>query len=174
MATNEPGESRDPRGRGSGRLLDEAPSTRYAAPGGAAGGDRPSLVGPLAQAVIAALMGAALLFLVGAVIASTAGLVFVSGVMGAAIGLLLSRASVSEAAPPPLTRRAGTFLAVGLAAAAVVIAWVATWLYARQEGGTLQLVDYLLETFGPFLPGELLIAALGAAWGASSGPVRRS
>lgn len=174
MVTNEPGEARDPRSRGSGRRLDQAPSERYASHEEADGDDRGSLVGPLARAGIAAVLGAALLFLVGAVVAETAGLVFVSGVMGAAIGLLLARASVAESGAPPLTRRAAAWLAIGLAAGAVVVAWVATWLYARQEGGTLGLLDYLLQTFGPFVPGELVVAALGAAWGASSGPVRRS
>lgn len=174
MTTKEPGEARDPRSRPSGRLLDEAPSARYATPVGAPPDDRPSLIRPLAQAGVAAIAGAALLFLVGAIVASTAGLVFVSGAMGAAIGLLLSGASVAESGRPPLTRRSVVWLAVGIATGAVAIAWVATWLYALGEGGTLGLLDYLLETFGPFVPGELLIAAVAAAWGASSGPVRRS
>ena len=172
--TNEPGEARDHRSRGSGRRLDQAPSARYVAPEGMSGDDGGSLVGPLARAAIAAVLGAGLLFIVGAVVAETAGLVFVSGVMGAAIGLLLSRGTVAESGPPGLTRRTAAWLAIGLAAGAVVAAWVATWLYARQEGGTLGLLDYLLQAFGPFVPGELLVAALGAAWGASSGPVRRS
>lgn len=128
----------------------------------------------MAQAGIAAAVGAAVLFLVGAVIASTAGLVFVSGVMGAAIGLLLTHAAVStEERSPALTRGAVIWLAIGIAAGAVVVADVATWLNARGEGGTLGVLDYLLETFGLFVPGELLVAALGAVWGASAGPVQR-
>ena len=61
-----------------------------------------------------------------------------------------------------------------MAIGAVVVADIATWLYALREGGTLGLLDYLLTTFGPFVPGELVVAALGALWGASSGPVKRS
>jgi hypothetical protein len=179
MATSEPdepGEPRDPRDGRSGRRLDQAPSARYATPGGgAASTGRGSLVGPLAQAGIVAAAGAGLLFLVGAVVASTAGLVFVSGVMGAAIGLLLARATVSpDERAPALTRRAVMWLAIGMAAGAVVVADVATWLNARGEGGTLGLLDYLWETFGLFVPGELFMAALGAVWGASAGPVQRS
>ena len=49
---------------------------------------------------------------------------------------------------------------------------VATGSYARGEGGTLGLVDYLLTTFGPFVPGEAVIAALAAWWGANAGPVQ--
>ena len=65
-------------------------------------------------------------------------------------------------------------LAIGIAAGAVLVAFVATWLNARGEGGTLGLLDYLWETFGPFVPGTLFLAALGAGWGASAGPVQRS
>jgi hypothetical protein len=176
MATSEPGEPRDPREGRSGRLLEQPPSARYAVPIGETSSiGRGSPVRPLAQAGVAAAVGAALLFLVGAVVASTAGLVFVSGVMGTAIGLLLSRAAVpADERGPALTRGAVTWLAIGLAAGAVVVADVATWLNARGEGGTLGLVDYLFETFGLFVPGELCLAALGAVWGASSGPVQRS
>ena len=179
MSTSEPGEPREPgerRNGGSGRRLEQPPSARYAAPDlGASSTGRTSLVGPVAQAGIAAVVGAALLFLVGAVVASTAGLVFVSGVMGAAIGLLLARASLpTDDRPPALTRGAVTWLAIGIAVGAVVAADVATWLNARAEGGTLGVLDYLWETFGPFVPGELILAALGAVWGASSGPIQRS
>jgi hypothetical protein len=178
MATSEPGEPgepREPRGRSS-RRLEQAPSARYTVPGGGASSTgRASLVGPVAQAGIVAAVGAALLFLVGAVVASTAGLVFVSGVMGAAIGLLLARASVStDERPPALRRGAVTWLAIGIAAGAVAVADVATWLNARGEGGTLGLLDYLLQTFGLFVPGELFATAFGAVWGASAGPVQRS
>ena len=175
MSTSEPGEPSDPGGR-AGRLLDQPPSARYsAAAGGPRSAGRGSLVGPLARAVAVAAIGSALLFLVGAIVASTAGLLFVSGVMGAAIGLLLARASVpGDADAPALTRGTTTWLAVGIAVGAVVAAGVATWLYARGEGGTLGLLDYLLATFGPFVLGEVVAAAFGAAWGASAGPVQRS
>ena len=136
---------------------------------------RGSLVGPLAQAGIAAAVGAALLFLVGAIVAATAGLVFVSGVMGAAIGLLLARASVpTDERAPALTRDAVMWLAIGIAVGAVVVADVATWLNARGEGGTLGLLDYLLADVRAVRPGELFVAAIGAVWGASAGPVQRS
>ena len=176
MATSEPGEPRDPREGHAGRRLQQPPSGRYASTGGTAPSTgRASLVAPLAQSGIAAAVGAALLFLVGAVVASTAGLVFVSGVMGAVIGLLLVRATVpSDDRGPALTRSAVTWLAIGIAVGAVVVADVATWLNARSEGGTLGLLDYLLQTFGLFVPGELFIAALGAVWGVGAGPVRRS
>lgn len=176
MSTSEPGEPRAPREDRPGRRLEQPPSARYASPTGAdAGAGRDSLMGPLLRAVTAGVIGAALLFLVGAIVAATAGLVFVSGVMGAAIGLLLARAAVpADDGAPALTRRATTLLATGIAIGAVVVAGIATWLYARGEGGTLGPLDYLLATFGPFVLGELLVAAIAAAWGASAGPVQRS
>src|SRR5688500_2513577 len=144
MAKSEPGEPGEPRelreGR-SGRRLEQPPSARYAATGDTASSvGRASLVGALAQAGIAAAVGAALLFVVGAVVASTAGLLAVSGVMGAAIGLVLARATAStDEGPPALTRGAVMWLAIGIAAAAVLVADVATWLNARSAGGALGL-----------------------------------
>jgi hypothetical protein len=90
-----------------------------------------------------AAIGAVALLVLGAVIASTAGLLFAAGATGGATGLVLAR-----------------------------VADLATWVVARGEGGTLGPLDYLLTTFGPFVPGELVLAALGAAWGARSGPVQ--
>ena len=122
-----------------------------------------------------ALVGALLLFALGAVFAQTAGLLFVVGLIGAAIGLILARTRVPGPgdAPAPLSRRQAVWVAIAITLVAIVLAWVATWLYARSEGGTLGLVDYLLETFGPFVPAEILIAEIAAAWGVGAGPVER-
>ena len=122
-----------------------------------------------------AIVGAVLLFLVGAILASTAGLLFVAGLTGAGIGLVLARARVpDDDGSAALTPRAVTWLAIGLAIAAVVVAAIGTWLYALREGGVLGPIDYLLTTFGPFVPGELVVAALTAAWGAGAGPIERA
>jgi hypothetical protein len=193
MAGNEPGERRSPgerlppeRDSGS-RKLAEPPSARYAArpgggpgePGAGPGGrDREAersgsaLIGPLARALIAAILGAAALVALGAIFASTLGLLFTSAATGAGVGLLLARAAVPRDDPRTIPRRTIAWLAVGLSLGAVVTADVATWLIARQEGGTLALLDYLLTTFGPFVPGEMVFAAVAAWWGASSGPVQ--
>ena len=178
MAGSEPGESRRPGGGDGSRRLADAPSARY----GSAGGDprseplpgSPSVVGPLAKASSVAIVGAVLLFLVGAILASTAGLLFVSGLTGAGIGLVLARARVPvDEGTVALTPRTVTWLAIGLAFAAIVVAAIGTWLFALREGGVLGPIDYLLTTFGPFVPGELVIAALTAAWGAGAGPIER-
>jgi hypothetical protein len=117
-------------------------------------------------------LGAGVLVMVGALLGSTVGLLFVSGATGAAAGLVLARAAVPGEGSRPLSRRAVTWLAVGIVLGAVALADLATWVVARGEGGTLGPVDYLLTTFGPFVPGELVLGALGAAWGARSGPVQ--
>lgn len=131
------------------------------------------MTGPLVLAIVVAAAGAALLVLVGAILASTVGLLFISGAIGATVGLVLARAAVPAGEAAPVPRRTVTVLALVLTLAAIIGAGVATWLYARSEGGTLGLLDYLLTTFGPFIPGELVIGSVAAAWGANAGPVQR-
>jgi hypothetical protein len=181
MGTTEPRDPSDaPSGR-STRELARPPGERYtrpdlgdAAAGPGARGSRAALATPLLKAISAFGVGAALLFALGAIFASTAGLLFVAGLSGGAIGLLLARAAVpAAAAEPPLTRRGAMWLAVALSVAAVAAGAIATWLFARGEGGTLGLIDYLVETFGLFIPGEIVLAAIAAAWGAGAGPVER-
>jgi hypothetical protein len=72
---------------------------------------------------------------------------------------------------PALERRTVVRLAVLLACLAVAIGAVGTWAVAISEGGVLGPIDYLWQTFGLFIPAELIVASLAAAWGASSGPL---
>ncbi len=132
-----------------------------------------AIAGPLLRAVLISAVGAAALVLVGAILASTLGLLFISGAIGTATGLVLARAAVPPGGARPVTRRTVTVLALALTLAAIAAGFVTTWLYARNEGGTLELLDYLWTTFGPFVPGELVIGAVTAAWGANAGPVQR-
>jgi hypothetical protein len=162
-----------------GRRLAEPPSARYGrsageTPGGGPTGASSALAGPLARASLVAVAGAVALVLVGAILASTFGLLFVAGITGALAGLTLSRAAAPlDETRRPEPRRTLAWLAVALAVGAVAAAAIATWLIARAEGGTLELVDYLLTTFGPFVPAEVVIAAVAAWWGATTGPVQR-
>lgn len=113
--------------------------------------------------------------LVGGVFASTFGLLFVAAAMGAAIGLVLARAAVPAPGSDarPVSRRLVVWLALALAIVAVVVADIATWLYALAEGGTLELFDYLWTTYGLFIPAVAVVAVVTAWWGASAGPVQR-
>jgi hypothetical protein len=172
MAATDPGERGNPDVDGAKGRLERPPSDRYDRESSVAPSRRSGLVLPALKAAVAALLGAIGLYAVGGLVASTAGLLFVAGLTGAAVGLLLARAAVpGDAAAPALTRRQVSWLAVALSIGAIVIGAVATWLHALGEGGTLGFVDYQLETFGPFIVGEAVIATLAAAWGASAGPV---
>lgn len=126
------------------------------------------------KAGLVAALGTLILYALGALLSSSAGLVFVAGLAGATIGLLLARAAApSGGEEPVLTRRQATWAAVALTALAITVGAVGTWLHALTEGGALGLVDYLLETFGIVVPAELAIGAIAAAWGAGAGPVER-
>ncbi len=172
----EPGDGPASSATRESRRLAEPPSARYAPPPNAreADGVEPgsAIAGPLARAALIAVGGALLLTFVGAIVASTVGLLFVAGATGAAVGLVLSRAAVPTGQASPVPRQRVAWIAIGLSLAAVVVAALATWAYARGEGGTLGLLDYLLATFGPFVPAEAAIAAVTAWWGASTGPVQ--
>jgi hypothetical protein len=189
MAATEPGD-RPPAGHGRAgdagrepreatRQLDRAPGERYASTGTAATGDpgppaqrQGLLLRTVAKAVLASLVGMLGLYALGALLSSSAGLVFVAGLTGAAVGLLLARAAApGRGQEAVLTRRAVSWLAVAISIVAVVVGAVGTWLHALAEGGALGIVDYLFETFGLVVPLELLIAAIAAAWGAGAGPV---
>ena len=181
MGGTEPGDRATPPAAQSARRLATPPSARYVetrvgggGPAGepATGAPGSALTGPLLRALVVAGAGAGALLFVGAILASTAGLLFVAGIAGGAIGLVLARAAVPRGDARPVARRTVAWLSVGLAIVAVAIGGVATWFFARGEGGTLGLLDYLLATFGPFVPGEALIAGIAAAWGAHAGPVQ--
>ena len=180
MAGNEPGDRPRADPNRSERQLERPPGERYVrttGAGGEGGGGGPAkatLYAPLAKSLIAAAIGALVLYALGALFSSSVGLVFVAGLTGAAVGLLLARAaSPGEGRRPALTRRGVTRAAVAIALAAVVIGAVATWRHALGEGGALGLVDYLFETFGATVPLELVVAAVTALWGAGAGPVER-
>jgi hypothetical protein len=116
------------------------------------------------KAVVVGVVGAALLVLVGGILASNSGLLFVAGVMAAVIGLV----AAGSTRPRPWVRR----FAIGVAGVAVVVGAVGTWLIALAQGGDLGLFDYLWATRGVLVPFELLIAAIAASWGAGAGPIR--
>jgi hypothetical protein len=115
------------------------------------------------KASIVAIVGAVLLILVGGVLALTTGLLFVTGVTSALIGLLAAGSS----RPKPRVRQ----FAVGLAIIVVLVAALGTWAVSRAEGGSLGLLDFLWATDGILVPVELAIAIVAASWGARSGPI---
>jgi hypothetical protein len=89
-------------------------------------------------------------FLVGAA-ATTTGLLFVAGASGLIVG--------SQLWAPG---------AVALTLGAALAGDVGAWLVARNEGGVLDLPAYAFEIFGLGLIGQVLVAALAAAYASSS------
>ena len=186
---SEPGDRPPP---ASATRLDRPPSDRYrpaaTGPGPSTdprpGGPSPraSATGPIAAAVVVAILGAAALTVILGVLLATTGTFVVSLLAGAGIGLLVSGATVARVGTgsgsaarstgAPLSRGAGSRVAIGLALGMVILAGLATWVLARAEGGVMDPVSYLWTTFGLGIPAQAVVAVLAAAWGAASGPIR--
>jgi hypothetical protein len=151
-----PGEARP------GRRLERPPSDRYGKAEPAAQeanrGSRPS---GLVLPTIAGLVGAAAIAVGGGLLTMTAGLLVVAAAIGWVVAVLVSLGADHVVGGTDRTRRRWT--ATSIALAGVALGQVGLWVIARQEGGTLGLVDYLAEVFGVLVPLELAIAG-GVAW----------
>jgi hypothetical protein len=111
-----------------------------------------------AYALVAAVVGAIGMTVLGGVLAISAGLLVVAAVTGWAIGVGLRTGGGPRLDPSDRVR-----IALILVTLAVAAAQVSLWLYARSEGGVLGPIDYLVETFGFLVPLELLAGWI-AAW----------
>ncbi len=145
---------------------------------------RRAIMRAVAAAVVAGVIGAALLILILGVLASTAGTFAVSGLASVAIGLLVATSAVPQtsrvgrqtgsasAFAAPLRRDQATRLAMGIAVGMIALAGLGVWLFGRFEGGVMDPITYLWTTFGFGLPAQAVIALIGSAWGAAVGPIR--
>jgi hypothetical protein len=159
-AARTPGEAVPPAAR---RVLERAPGDRYrqTTEREPQPDERPmsgSSVRALAVAVVPAALGTAVLIVLASPLALSEPLVLVALAVGVCVGLLTRWGGGSNV---PVTRRRA--IAVGIAAIAVGAAQVIVWQLALAEGGVLPLFDYLLQTFGPVAPLQL-VAAAAAAW----------
>lgn len=102
-----------------------------------------------------AVGGAVAITLAGGILAMTAGLVVIAVAVGWAIGAVLAQRM--EVARRRSIAPVFAILGVGLGQ-------LGLWLVARQEGGTLGLIEYLSEVFGPLVPLELAAAGVVAWW----------
>ncbi len=146
--SNVPGERRLPR----------PPSERYRAVEEPAAPVRTRSRG-ITWGMATAILGAAAITVAGGLLAITAGLLVIAGVVGWAVAVAVVNgggASLGGA------RRVGT--AVTLAVTGVGLGQLGLWVLARQEGGVLPPLDYLAEVFGLLVPLELAIAGLVAWW----------
>ena len=144
------------------RRLAHPPSDRYRAgepsADDAATDPGASIARGLVLAIVAAILGAVALVLLGGIAAISAGLVIVAGAIGWMVG-----AALRFGAGDRIESRRRVVAAVLIALASVVIAQVGLWQYALTEGGVLPLADYLGEVFGPLVPLEA-VAAATLAW----------
>ena len=150
---------------GGERRLARPPSERYGTAGGP-GAAAPPAVSPdgasptrgVAFGAVAAILGAALIVVLGGAMAISAGLLVAAAAGGYAVGL-----ATAAGAGATMSRTRRTAIAAALAVLGVAGGQVGLWLFARTEGGVLPLIDYLGQTFGPLVPLELLLAG-GVAW----------
>jgi hypothetical protein len=83
-------------------------------------------------------------------------------VVAAATGRVVALA-VAAGWGPSAMRTGRIVTAVALALIAVALGEIGTWLFARAEGGVLELVDYLGQVHGPIAPAMAALAA-ATAW----------
>ncbi len=146
------------------RRLDRPPSDRYrdlpdgdgSASHGVAG--QGSIGRAVTTGVLAGLGGAVATVFLGGILSLSAGLVIVAAATGWAVGTA-TRVGAGDA----IDRDRRPWLALALAAVAVVLGQLGLWLFARTEGGVLTLPDYLAQTFGLLVPVQAAVA-VGVAW----------
>jgi len=157
----EPGDRR--RAAPATRPLERPPGERYVE----AEDPRDAAAPPTASrailvAILLMLAGAALIVVLGGVFSLSAGLLVVAGVIGWAVG-----GSISMGRGMSVDAGMRRWLAIALAVASIVLGQVGLWLYAATEGGSLGLVDYLVQSRGLLVPLEALVAGCLAWWAAT-------
>lgn len=125
-------------------------------------------------AIVAAIVTAAVLILVGGVLEERRGLLALAGIGGAVLGLLTAEAATSPdgIVPAVMSRGRARNVAVGLALSMIATSAVGIWAYSRLQGGVMDPLSYLWATLGLFVPAQAVIAGIAAAWGAGAGPIR--
>jgi hypothetical protein len=122
-------------------ILDRPPGDRYRKPEAAT--DRSGALASAGPPLAVAIVGVVVFVLLGGVLAVTAGLLVVAGLIGWLIGLLVR---------PPAR-------AAIVAVAAVLAGLGGIWLFGRWEGGVLDPIEYFAEVQGILVPLELAVAA---------------
>lgn len=152
----EPGERRREPGEPR-RVLERPPGDRYAeaerparagAGGTGSGGPASRLrTSPVVRGLAAAVLGAGAITLLGGPLSVTVGLVVAAALIGWLVASLV---------------RPAVGLAIALAVGSVAAGLVGVWLFAGLEGGSLGLIDYLVQVQGVLVPIELATAGLVA------------
>ncbi|HET7028170.1 MAG TPA: hypothetical protein VFI28_10815 [Candidatus Limnocylindrales bacterium] len=111
--------------------------------------------------LITAVLLGAILAILGGPVSLSAGLAVVAFFLGRLVGTM-----VRVGAAGTLSSPARVSLAIALSLAGVALGQLGIWVFARSEGGTLDLGAYLFDAFGPLVPLEFMIATLSAWWSA--------
>lgn len=119
-----------------------------------------ALAPAIGTAIAAGAVGAAVLFVFAGPLSFSAGLVVVAVFVGRIVGLA---ARSGGAGIDSATR---TSVAVLVSLASLTVALVATWAFAVIGGGSLGPIDFLLQTLGPLVPLQYIVATLAAWWSA--------
>lgn len=116
-------------------------------------------VAALVAGSLTALAGAVIVTLLGSLFSLSAGLLVVAFFVGRFTALAVDAAGGTRVGP------AGSVtIAVALGLVGVGLGQVGLWVVALAQGGSLDLATFLGETYGPLVPAELGLAALGAWW----------
>lgn len=110
------------------------------------------------RALLVVPAGAAAIAILGGFLAVSAGLVAVAGLIGWLTGTALRKTD----------GRRRVALAVALAVGAIALGQLGLWGFAWLEGGRLDPLDYLTQTFGVLVPVQVGAAAL-LAWASARG-----
>ena len=153
-------------GNGGGRRpLDRPPGERYAVPPADTGTTPPASGGSIGRSVAFAIGGAFSALIVYGLLAGpfafTAGLVVAGIFAGRMIGL-----SARAGGGTAITSDQSVLIAIVTTLGWFVLAQLAAWLYARNEGGVLPVLEYLRDVFGPIVPLVAMGSVLGAWWSA--------
>jgi hypothetical protein len=150
----------EPGDRRPARLLDAPPSHRYTRMPGtdAEADDQPSELRGIVLAILVAAFCGLILVVLGGAFDFTAGLIVVAFFLGR-----LTATAMKLGAGSTISGARILAASVGIALAGVVLAQLGLWVWARWEGGSLDPVDFLAQTYGVLVILELLLAG-GAAW----------
>jgi hypothetical protein len=157
-----PSEDREAR-----RRLDRAPGERFARPAkepasdGEAGFAAGSMARAAAWAAPAAVISLVVYVAFSGPLAFSAGLVIIGIFAGRVIGV-----SAKAGGGGAITSDQAVSVALVVTLGWFVMSQLATWIYARNEGGVLGPIDYLLQTFGPVVPLVAIASVLAAWWSA--------
>ncbi len=129
-------------------------------PAGATDWGRPSPLRGVAFGAVVALLVAAVIVVFGGILELTAGLIVLALFLGR-----FTAFGVAAGAGPTLAGGARLWLAIAIALGAVAVAQLGLWGIAWLQGGRLDPLSFLAETYGALVPLQALLAAGGAWWG---------